>query len=430
MKQFFTLFLVCIFFSCADEQDAPLGDSDTFVKMYGGPNSDIAFFAKETDDGGFILLGTTEIESNSGLGSYYKIKLIKTDQFGNTAWESVYPPEFTEPVTYSLKGRSLIETNDGYIVVGDRINHPDGFVSVSSLSQMQLLKVNISGNQTNEITFTNENPNSSSFGFDVLQDVGGNIAVLGAINSNTSAGDSTLIIHYNPSLSANAICSDKYLNNYTLDNGLPLIAKSFYQNPNDETFVVAGTEGTNGSSDFRLTVFNNCGTVASGGKLINNGSEYELGQVIAINNGFACVGTTSSTDKTDKDMFIILLDKEGVPTRIVRITNIGEKGTAVGSEGDITNDEEGITIAATSDGGFIVAGSSISNSRGETDILVIKTEALGDVQWFIRLGDVNPEYATHIEQCSDGGYIVFGNTELGGVNTMVLTKISKYGELN
>jgi hypothetical protein len=56
-----------------------------------------------------------------------------------------------------------------------------------------------------------------------------------------------------------------------------------------------------------------------------------------------------------------------------------------------------------------VAGGTLSFGAGG-DILLIKTDANGDVQWAKTYGEINLDWAYSVQQTSDGGYIVAGGT--------------------
>ena len=53
-----------------------------WTKTIGGINKETGYSVKQTDDGGFIVVGAT---NSFGAGDY-DIYLIKTDQFGDTLW--------------------------------------------------------------------------------------------------------------------------------------------------------------------------------------------------------------------------------------------------------------------------------------------------------------------------------------------------------
>ncbi len=72
------------------------------------------------------------------------------------------------------------------------------------------------------------------------------------------------------------------------------------------------------------------------------------------------------------------------------------------------------SIQQTSDGGYIVAGYSGSNdgdvtgNHGNTDYWIVKLDNTGAIQWQKSLGGTSNDFASSIQQTSDGGYIVAG----------------------
>jgi len=79
-----------------------------------------------------------------------------------------------------------------------------------------------------------------------------------------------------------------------------------------------------------------------------------------------------------------------------------------------TNDDKAYSVKQTSDGGYIVAGSTASFGAGSSDIFLIKTDANGDVQWAKTYGGTYRDSAYSLQQTSDGGYIVAGETSSFG----------------
>jgi hypothetical protein len=82
-----------------------------------------------------------------------------------------------------------------------------------------------------------------------------------------------------------------------------------------------------------------------------------------------------------------------------------------------TDDDYAYSIQQTSDGGFIVAGQTYSNdgdvsgNHGYDDAWVVKLNSSGDIEWQKCLGGTDDDYAYSIQQTSDGGFIVTGYTE-------------------
>lgn len=81
--------------------------------------------------------------------------------------------------------------------------------------------------------------------------------------------------------------------------------------------------------------------------------------------------------------------------------------------------DQALAVDITSDGGSIIAGMSFSNisgdktedSNGAQDIWVVKLDASGAIQWQNTIGGSGSDDATSIKQTTDGGYIVGGSSD-------------------
>ena len=71
-------------------------------------------------------------------------------------------------------------------------------------------------------------------------------------------------------------------------------------------------------------------------------------------------------------------------------------------------------VAKTSDGGFIITGSTTSSdgnftlNHGGEDVALIKADSLGNVQWSASIGGSSIDVGTSVVQTHDGGYAVCG----------------------
>jgi hypothetical protein len=79
-----------------------------------------------------------------------------------------------------------------------------------------------------------------------------------------------------------------------------------------------------------------------------------------------------------------------------------------------TDFEQAHTVQQTSDGGYIVAGYTYSFGVGRADIFLIKTDANGNIQWAKTYGGTSDDVVSSVQQTSDGGYIVAGWTDSFG----------------
>ena len=79
--------------------------------------------------------------------------------------------------------------------------------------------------------------------------------------------------------------------------------------------------------------------------------------------------------------------------------------------------DRGWNVIQTSDGGYILFGDTYSNDGDvsgnpvERDIWLVKLSSTAEVEWQRCLGGSNWEWASAIQQTSDGGYIVAGRTD-------------------
>ena len=75
-------------------------------------------------------------------------------------------------------------------------------------------------------------------------------------------------------------------------------------------------------------------------------------------------------------------------------------------------------VQQTSDKGYIIIGDTKSFGAGASDVYLIKTDSLGDLMWSKTFGDSSYNYGRSIQQTFDGGYIISGydliKTNAGG----------------
>ena len=141
MKRIIPIAILSICFACLTEESADRGRGSTFVRYINGGFDDQAQAVEETPDKGFIVLASTQITDNNVFVQRSKIKLIKTDPYGNEVWKTLYPAFADVSVdTFFYKGRDIIVEKDGagtvngYTIIGDSINWKTG---VSYLYLMQ-----------------------------------------------------------------------------------------------------------------------------------------------------------------------------------------------------------------------------------------------------------------------------------------------------
>jgi TolB-like protein len=133
--------------------------------------------------------------------------------------------------------------------------------------------------------------------------------------------------------------------------------------------------------------------------------------------GYIVAGYTNSFGAGYTDIILIKTDANG---------NIIWAKTYGGTGGDWA-----FSVQQTSDGGYIVAGETNSFGTGSDDIILIKTDANGNIVWAKTYGGTGYDWVFSVQQTSDGGYIVTGSTYSfgAGYNDIILIKTDANGNI-
>ncbi len=84
------------------------------------------------------------------------------------------------------------------------------------------------------------------------------------------------------------------------------------------------------------------------------------------------------------------------------------------------NDDFGVSVQQTSDGGFIIAGETRYGGTVRGDIWLIKTDEFGDMLWTktyggsSRISRLHKDRTISVQETSDGGYILMAFTDARG----------------
>ncbi|MPR33960.1 esterase/lipase family protein [Salmonirosea aquatica] len=143
-----------------------------------------------------------------------------------------------------------------------------------------------------------------------------------------------------------------------------------------------------------------------------NDKAYSIQQT--SDGGYIVAGESDSliNNRSDSNYWVVKLDQQG---QILWQKSLGG-----------SNDDKAKSIQQTSDGGYIVAGSSNSNDGDvsgnhigvdffgfpawSSDFWIVKLSSQGQILWQKSLGGSNYDVATSVQQTSDGGYIVAGDS--------------------
>ena len=131
--------------------------------------------------------------------------------------------------------------------------------------------------------------------------------------------------------------------------------------------------------------------------------------------GFIAGGYTKSFGAGNYDFCLVKTDAEG---------NEEWSRTIGGSSLDWCFD-----LQITTDGGYILVGQTHSYGAGESDVYLVKTDSLGNEEWFRTYGDRRQDWGRGVQQTSDGGFIITGHTSSFGTadQSVYLVKTDSLG---
>ena len=186
------------------------------------------------------------------------------------------------------------------------------------------------------------------------------------------------------------------------------------QTTTDGGYVVAGRSnsinwdvtGNHGGNDYWVAKLDATGIIQWQKSLGGSSNDVSRSIQTTSDGGYILAGYSNSTDGDvtgnhgNDDCWVVKLDATG---------NIQWQKSLGGSQGDAA-----YSIQTTSDGGYVVAGytnsinGDITVNYGVGDYWVVKLDANGAIQWQKSLGGSSIEGASSIHTTSDGGYILAG----------------------
>jgi len=122
--------------------------------------------------------------------------------------------------------------------------------------------------------------------------------------------------------------------------------------------------------------------------------EYAYSVQQTSEGGFAIVGCTSSYGAGNFDVWIVKTDESGNEEWNKTFDDIGN--------------ESGNSVQQTTDGGYIITGTTWSYDWGNGDVWLIKTDCFGNEEWNKTFGSSFDESGYSVSQTDDGGYIITG----------------------
>ena len=381
-------FLVIICISTAQNTHS----SQYWAKSFGGYGQDHAFCIQQTTDAGFIVAGYTD---SFGAGGF-DIWILKLNTYGNVIWEKTYGR------IYNDYARSIQQTADGgYIVAGYTAN------GVGENFDLLVLKLDGNGDLLWQKTYGG--PGSDSARFIKQTSDGGYI--LAAYSDSFGTGTTDLWIL---KLDQDGNVSWEKSYGASITN----IVRSIQQTA-DEGYIVAGRTQLSPeyNGDAWVLKLDPLGDISwqktYGGSSVDGVTTIQQ----TADEGFIMAGWTSSFGVRDADMWVLKLGSDG---------DVSWQKTYGGDGEDYP-----VSIQQTSDQGFVIGGWTTSYSAEGRDCWIIKLDNTGTISWDKRYGGNLLDEAHFVQQTTDGGYIVTGDTVsigMGSTDYWVL-KIDDNGEI-
>jgi hypothetical protein len=187
----------------------------------------------------------------------------------------------------------------------------------------------------------------------------------------------------------------------------------------DGGYVVAGFTQSFGAGgwDMYVVKLDSSGNVVWTKTIGGSSDDYAYSIIQSSDGGYVVAGQTRSFGAGWDDIYVVKLDRSG---------NVLWTKTIGGSSFD-----GAFSIIQSSDGGYVVAGYTISFGAGYWDIYVVKLDSWGNVQWTKTIGGSSFDIAHSIILSSDGGYVVAGRTGSFGAGgwDMYVVKLDSSGNV-
>jgi hypothetical protein len=377
-------------------------------KTLGGSGNDVPSFIQQTNDGGFIATGQSnsndgDVSGNHGSDDFWVVKLNNTGtiewqkSLGGTGDEIIFSAQQTNDGGYIVAGVST--SNDGD-VSGNHGSADYWVVKLSNIGAIEWQK-SLGGSgfdSANSIQQTNDG------GYIVA---GGSLSNDGDVSSNYGESDLWVV----KLSSIGTIEWQKSLGGSVAD-GVNSI-----QQTNDGGYILSGgsssndvdVSGNHGLIDFWLVKLNNTGTIEWQKSFGGSANDIALSIVQTNDGGYIVTGWTSSNDGDVSGFYGGISD-----CWVVKLNNVGtiEWQKSLGGSGA----EYASSIQQTNDGGYVIAVRSssidgdVTGNYGATDYWAVKLTNTGSIDWQISLGGSVNDLTSAIDQTNDGGYIVAGQS--------------------
>jgi hypothetical protein len=347
-----------------------------WTKAYGGSGDDRASTVIPATDGGYLLAGGTQ---SFGFGSpgFYDMWLVKVNAQGDSLWSHTYGGSGDEYAT------SIVPCGDGYLLAGYTTSFGAGGYD------MWLVRVNAQGDSLWSSTYGGP-------GFDeaytVIPSDSGNYLLAGWTNSfGAGAFDVWLV---------------------KVDSSGNMISQHTYGGSNDDfaNCIIPTDDG-----GFLLAgLTKSWGAVVEDGLLLKINAQ--LDSLWAHAYDYRLYEKFFSIIPTDDDGYLLTggthIANSNEDIWLVKVDEVGDTlwSHAYGGVGV----EEAYTLIPNGQGDFLLAGYTGSFGAGQYDMFLLRVNALGDSVGFCTYGGPLFEEAHSLLPTSDGKFLLAGTTSSFG----------------
>jgi len=358
-------------------------------RTFGGSENELGRSVQQTNDGGYIITGDTK---SYGAGNN-DIWLVKTDANGNKLWDKTFGgPE-------DDYGRSVQQITDGgYIITGYTKSYGAGKEDV------WLIKIDSSGIIEWDKTFGGP---GTDRGLSVQQTNEGGYIIAGDTYSYGAGSDDAWLIKTDAN--GNKLWDKTFGESH--DDGLYSV-----QQTSDGGYIIAGYtdsyfhENHDLLNLWLIRVDKNGDQIWT--KTLPSEAAYPISLAYSVqqtsDNGCIVIGYEGGASLWPPDstgIWLIKMDKDG---------NIIWSRNDFGGSSKGSWDNIGYSVQQTSDGGYILVGSTPSYapflSSSNFSGVLIKTDSDGGTTWKKSFENSMDNILRSVRQTADGGYIAVGST--------------------
>lgn len=341
-----------------------------FSKTLGSSLSDLVTGAIQADDGGIVLCGYT-IASSFGDNDIF---ISKLDASGNVVWSNLYGGSGND------QAASIAKTSDGFIIAG----HTTSF-GTSGFNPFTL-KIDNSGaiQWSKYYQWLNEDYAGS-----IIQTSDDGYIMTGCSNSFTIGGYDV----YSLKLDASGdIMWARFYGGSANDFGNAI------QETGDLGYIIGGYTYSFGNlgDGYVIKIYGD-GAYNWSKTYGGAGLDY-IKDIQKSTNGYIACGSTISFGLVNTDAYVLNIDNNGF---VYWSRTFGSNG----------NGESGFSsIRQTSDGGFIAGGSTPSTTTNGMDMCIVRLFGNGEFNYEKIFGGTASDLSSSLSIKNDGGFLLAGST--------------------